>query len=43
MASTKSIPLMQAIQTLKDTQNTEPLKKDILKAIAPYTHDNMLN
>jgi ubiquinone/menaquinone biosynthesis C-methylase UbiE len=42
MASTKSGPLMHAIQTLKDAQEVESLKKDVLQAIAPYTHDNML-
>jgi SAM-dependent methyltransferase len=42
MASTKSGPLIQAIQTLKDTQKVESLKKDVLQAIAPYTHDNTL-
>ena len=42
MMSTKSGPVMQAIQTLKDTQKVESLKKDGLQAIAPYTHDNLL-
>jgi SAM-dependent methyltransferase len=42
MASTKSGPLMQVIQNLKDAQKVESLKKDVLQAIAPYTHDNML-
>jgi SAM-dependent methyltransferase len=42
MVSTKSGPLIQAIQTLKDPQKVESLKKDVLQAIAPYTHDNML-
>jgi hypothetical protein len=42
MASTKSGLLIQAIQTLKDNQKIEALKKDILQAIGPYTHDNML-
>jgi hypothetical protein len=42
MASTKSGPLIQAIQTLNDAQKVESLKKDVLRAIAPYTHDNML-
>ena len=42
MASTKSGSLIQAIQTLKDIQKIEALKKDILQAIGPYIHDNML-
>ena len=42
MASTKSGPLMQAIQKLKDIQKVESLKKDVLQAIARYTHENML-
>jgi ubiquinone/menaquinone biosynthesis C-methylase UbiE len=42
MASSKSGPLIQAIQTLKDPQKVESLKKDVLQAIAPYTQDNML-
>ncbi len=41
-ASTKGGTLMQAIQTLKDPQKVEDLKKDILQAIAPYMHDNVL-
>jgi hypothetical protein len=36
MASTKSGSLIQAIQTLNDTQKIEALKKDILQAIRPY-------
>jgi hypothetical protein len=39
MASTKSGSLIQAIQTLKDIQKIEALKKDILHAIGPYIHD----
>jgi hypothetical protein len=47
IVSTKFGPLMQAIQTLKDTRKVESLKKDVLQAIAPpaiapYTNDNML-
>jgi hypothetical protein len=42
MASTKSGSLIQAIQTLKDIQKIEALKKDILQAIGPYIQDNML-
>ncbi len=42
MASTKGDTLIQAIQTIKDPQKAEDLKKDILQAIAPYIHDNML-
>ena len=42
MMSTKSGPVMHTIQTLKDTQKVESLKKDGLQAIAPYTQDNML-
>lgn len=42
LASTKSGPLIQAIQNLKDAQKIESLKKDVLQAIAPYAHDNML-
>lgn len=41
-ASTKGGALIQAIQTLKDPQKVEDLKKDILQAIAPYIHDNTL-
>ena len=32
---------MRAIQTLKDAQKVEPLKKNGLQAIAPYTQDKM--
>jgi hypothetical protein len=42
MASTKFGSLIQAIQTLNDTQKIEALKKDILQAIRPYIHDNIL-
>jgi SAM-dependent methyltransferase len=42
MVSTKSGPMMQAIQTLKDHQKVESLKKDVLQAIAPYTNENLL-
>jgi hypothetical protein len=35
MVSTKSCPMMQAIQTLKDPLKVESLKKDVLQAIAP--------
>ncbi len=43
MASTKSGSLIQAIQTLKEPQKVESLKKDILQAIMPYIHENVLN
>jgi ubiquinone/menaquinone biosynthesis C-methylase UbiE len=42
MMSTKSGPIIQAIQTLKDAQKIESLKKDVLQAIVPYTQDNAL-
>lgn len=42
MASTKGGSLIQAIQTIKDPQKVEDLKKDILQTIAPYIHDNLL-
>ena len=42
MVSTKSGPLMKAIQNHKDTRKFESLKKDALQAIAPYTNNNML-
>jgi SAM-dependent methyltransferase len=42
MVSTKSGPMMQAIQTLKDHQKVESLKKDVLQAIEPYTNENLL-
>ncbi len=42
MASTKSGPLIHAIQSLNDAQKVESLKKDVLRAIAPYSNDNML-
>lgn len=42
MASTKGGTLIQAIQAIKDPQKVEDLKKDILQAIAPYVHDNVL-
>jgi hypothetical protein len=34
-------PVDAAIQTLKDAQKVESLKKDGLQAIAPYTQNNM--
>jgi hypothetical protein len=37
MMITKSGPIIQAIQTLKDAQKIESLKKDVLQAVAPYT------
>ncbi|MER5175161.1 MAG: hypothetical protein ABJB76_05805 [Candidatus Nitrosocosmicus sp.] len=42
MMSTKSGPVIQAIQTLKDAQNIESLRKDVLEAIMPYFQDNVL-
>ncbi len=42
MASTQGGTLIQAIQTIKDPQKVEDLKKDILQAISPYIHDNVL-
>lgn len=42
MASTKGGTLIQAIQTIKDPQKVGDLKKDILQAIEPYIHDNVL-
>jgi SAM-dependent methyltransferase len=42
MASTNGGTLIQVIQTIKDPQKVENLKKDILQAIAPYIHDNVL-
>jgi ubiquinone/menaquinone biosynthesis C-methylase UbiE len=42
MMSTKSGPIIQSIQTLKDTQKIESLKRDVLEAIVPYTQDNAL-
>jgi len=42
MVSTKSGPLMEAIQNLKDHRKFESLKKDVLQAITLYTTDNML-
>ena len=41
-ASTKGGALIQAIQILKDPQKVESLKKDILEAVSPYMHDNVL-
>ncbi|MER5174857.1 MAG: methyltransferase domain-containing protein [Candidatus Nitrosocosmicus sp.] len=42
MASTKMGPIINAIQTLKEPQKVESLRNDILKAIGPYIHDNVL-
>lgn len=42
ISSTKFGPIVKAIQTLKDAQKIESLKKDILQAIMPYFHDNIL-
>ena len=42
MLSTKFGPIIKTIQTLKDTQKIKSLKKDILKAIMPHFHDNIL-
>lgn len=40
--STKSGPVIQAIQTIKDPSKIEALKKDVLEAISPYYKDNEL-
>jgi ubiquinone/menaquinone biosynthesis C-methylase UbiE len=40
--STKSGPVIQAIQTIKDLSKIEDLKKDVLEAISPYYKDNEL-
>lgn len=42
MSSTKSGPITQAIQTLKENQKIDSLREDILQAIIPYIHDNLL-
>lgn len=42
MRITKSGPIIQVIQTLKETQKIESLRKDVLQAISPYIHDNVL-
>ena len=42
MSSTKSGSLIQTILALKDTQKIESLKNDILQAVMPYIHDNVL-
>jgi hypothetical protein len=39
---TRGSALVQAIQTIKDTQKIEPLRNDILQAIVPYLHENIL-
>jgi hypothetical protein len=40
--STKSGPVIQAIQAIKEQSKIEALKKDVLEAIAPYYKDNVL-
>jgi len=40
--STTSGPVIQAIQSIKDPLKIDALKKDVLKAIAPYYKDNEL-
>jgi ubiquinone/menaquinone biosynthesis C-methylase UbiE len=40
--STKSGPVIQAIQSIKDLSKIEDLKKDVLQAISPYYKDNEL-
>ena len=40
--STKSGSVIQAIQAIMETSKVEALKKDVLKAIAPYYKDNEL-
>jgi ubiquinone/menaquinone biosynthesis C-methylase UbiE len=40
--STRSGPVIQAIQSIKDPSKIEALKKDVLQAIAPYYKDNEL-
>jgi ubiquinone/menaquinone biosynthesis C-methylase UbiE len=42
MMSTRSGPVIQAIQAIKEPSKIEALKKDVLKAIAPYHKDNEL-
>ena len=39
---TKSGPVIQTIQTIKDPSKIEALKKDVLKDINPYYKDNEL-
>jgi SAM-dependent methyltransferase len=41
-SSTKGGSLVQAIQTIKDPQKIESLRNDILQAIVPYLHENIL-
>ncbi|MBA3978386.1 MAG: hypothetical protein H0X50_09390 [Nitrosopumilus sp.] len=42
MSITKYGTMIADIQTLKDPQKIESLRKDILQAISPYMHDNVL-
>jgi ubiquinone/menaquinone biosynthesis C-methylase UbiE len=42
MSSTNSGSLIHAIQTLNDAQKIESLRYDVLEAITPYIHDNVL-
>ncbi len=42
MASTKKGLIINATQTLKEPQKVESLRNDILEAIEPYIHDNVL-
>jgi hypothetical protein len=39
---TKGGPMIHAIQTIKDPQKIEALKKDVLEAISPYYKNNAL-
>jgi SAM-dependent methyltransferase len=41
-SSTKGGALIQAIQTIKDPQKIDSLRNDILQAIVPYLHENIL-
>jgi SAM-dependent methyltransferase len=41
-SSTKGGALIQAIQTIQDPQKIESLRHDILQAILPYLHENVL-
>ncbi len=42
MASTKMGPVIKTIQSLKDAQEIESLKNDVLQTLAPYIQDNVL-
>jgi hypothetical protein len=41
-SNTKGGALVQAIQTIKDPQKIQSLRNDILQAIVPYLHENIL-